>query len=115
MDLRVDGEGGRVDGVVTLHDLALVVHQDEVAHPDVAEVHAEGVDPEVVGTLRIPRRDVAGDPLVEAEPREETERGRQTLLAVQPVVLDRVELRRQGEPRLRHLDTSTRGDATNRS
>ena len=89
--LGVDGEGGRVDRVVALDHLALVVHEDEVGHPDVAEVHAERVDPEVVGELGVPGGDVAGHALVEPEAGEEPERGRQALLAVQALVLDRCE------------------------
>ena len=69
----------------------------------------------MVEALGIPCRDVTGDPLVEAEPREETERGGQALLAVQPFVLDGIELRRQRETLTRHLDTSTKWDATDRS
>ena len=36
-------------------------------HPDLAEVHAERVDPEVVGPLRVAGGDVPGDALVEPE------------------------------------------------
>jgi hypothetical protein len=63
----------------------------------------------VVETLGIPGRDVASDALVEAEPREEAESGGQTLLAVEPLVLDRIELRGQREHFLRHEETSTKG------
>ena len=75
--LRVDGERRRVDGVVALDDLALVVHEDEIATPDRAEVHRERVDPEVVGELGVAGGDVAGDALAEAERAEEAEPGRQ--------------------------------------
>ena len=83
VDLRVDGEGGLVDGLRAVHDLAVVADQQQVADPDVAEVHTERVDPEVVGQLGIAGRDVAGHALVEAELAEEPEAGRQHLLAVQ--------------------------------
>ena len=76
VDLRVDRERGAVDRRVALDDLALVVDQDQVGDPDVAEVHAERVDPEVVEVLGVAGRDVAGDALVEAEPAEQPERRR---------------------------------------
>ena len=78
-----------------LDDLALVVDQEQVAHPDLLEAHAERVHPEVVGQLGVAGGDVAGDALVEAEVAEEPEAGRQALLAVAALVLDRLE-RRQG-------------------
>ena len=74
--------------MVALDDLAPVVHEDEVGHPDVAEVHAERVDPEVVEVLGVAGGDVAGDALVEPEAGEEPERGGQALLAVQALVVD---------------------------
>src|SRR5439155_14801866 len=49
--LGVDDEGGGVDGPVAAHHVALVVDEQQVGHADVAEVHGEGVDPEVVGQL----------------------------------------------------------------
>ena len=73
VDLGVDGEGGRVDRAVALHDVALVVDQDQVGHRDLAEVDGERVDPEEVRVLRVPGRDVAGHALVEAELREQPE------------------------------------------
>ena len=47
---------------------------------------AERVDPEVVELLGVAGGDVAGDALVEAEPREQAERGGEALLAVQALV-----------------------------
>jgi len=84
--LAVDGEGGAVDGTVAFHHLALVVDQDQVRRADVPEVHAERVDPEVVGPLRIAGGDVPGDPFVEAELGEEAEGGGQALLPVEALV-----------------------------
>ena len=83
--------------MVPLDHLALVVDQDQVGHPDVAEVHAEGVDPEVVGPLGITGGDVPGHPFVEAELGEQPERGRQPLLAVEPLLVGRVERHVGGE------------------
>ena len=61
------------------------------------EVHPERVDPEAVEVLGIAHGDVAGDALVEAELAEQAERRREPLLAVQPLLLDGVELR-EGRP-----------------
>ena len=63
-------------GAVALDDLALVVDEEQVGHPDVAEVHAERVDPEVVEQLGVAGGDVAGDALVEPELAEQAERRR---------------------------------------
>ena len=68
--------------------VALVVDQDEVAHADLLEVHAEGVHPEVVGQLRVAGGDVTGDAFVEAELAEQPEAGGQPLLAVAALVVD---------------------------
>ena len=102
MDLRVDDERRRVHRAPAFDDLALVVDEEEVGHPDVPEVHGEGVDPEVVGELGVAGGDVSGHAFVEAEPGEQTEGGGQALLAMQALVLDRVEGRREGELHLRH-------------
>ena len=93
MDLRMDGERRRVQRPAPLDHLALVVHEDEVLHPDLLEVHAERVDPEVVEPLGVPGGDVAGDPFVEPELAEQAERGGEALLAVPALVVDVVELR----------------------
>ncbi len=87
--LRVDGERGRVQRPVPLDDRAVVPHQQQVADADVTEVHAERIDPEVVGQLGIARGDVARDALVEPEAAEQTERRRQVLFAVQALLFDR--------------------------
>ena len=85
--LRVDGEGGRVDRPVALDDLAVVVDADQVVDRDVLEVHAERVDPEVVGVLGVAGGDVAGDALVEPEPAEDAEGRGEALLQVQALLL----------------------------
>ena len=105
VDLGVDGEGRAVDRPVALDHLAVVVDENEVAHPHMGERLAEGVDPEVVGPLRVAGRDVAGDALLVAEVGEEPEGGRQALLAVEPFLLRGLERRRQGKAELRHGDT----------
>ena len=85
--LAVDHERRRVHRPVALDDLAVVVDEDEVLHPDLLEVHGERVDPEVVEQLGIAGRDVAGDALVEAELAEQAERRGQPLLAMPALVL----------------------------
>ncbi len=92
VDLGVDGERGLVDRPVALDHGAVVVDEDEVGDPDQVEAEAERVDPEQLGVLGVAGGDVAGDALVEAEAPEEAERGSEALLAVEPLVLDRVEL-----------------------
>ena len=66
MDLAVDRERGPFPRA-PLDDVALVVDEDQVGDPDVREVHAERVDPEVVEPLRVAGGDVPGDAFVEAE------------------------------------------------
>ena len=91
----MDDERGAVDGLVAVDDVAVVVDQDQVADLDVAEAHAERVDPEVVGELGVAHRDVAGDALAEADAAEDAQRAGQLLLAVQALVLDVGERGRQ--------------------
>src|ERR1700733_595183 len=86
MNARMDDEGRGVDRIVALDDVALVVAADQVRDLDLAEMDAERIDPERVEVLRIARRDVARDPLVEAEFREQPESRRQSLLPMQPLV-----------------------------
>ena len=90
----VDGEGSRVDRTVALDDLAGVADEDQVRDPDVAEAHAEGVHPEVVGQFGVARRDVPGHALGEPEATEEPQRAGQLLLAVQALLLHGGERRR---------------------
>jgi len=87
--LRVDGERSGVERPVALDDRPVVADQEKVTDLDVAEVHAERIHPEVIRALGIASGDVSGDALVEAEPTEETERGRQVLLAMQSFLFDR--------------------------
>lgn len=78
----VDGERGSVDGLVPLHDPAFLVDEDQVRHLDLGEVHAQGVQPEVVRQYWVPDTDVAGDALVVAALGEDAEGGSQVGLAV---------------------------------
>jgi len=51
VDLRVDGEGGGVDWLVALDDVAQMVHADERETLTWPKWHAEGVHPEAVAVL----------------------------------------------------------------
>ena len=76
-------KAARLTAPVALDDLAVVVHEDEVGHADLPEVHAERVHPEVIGALGIAGGDVAGHAFVEAEAREQPEGAGEALLAMQ--------------------------------
>ena len=82
--LRVDRERRGVHALVAFDHLPVVVHEQQVGHRDLAEVHCERIDPEVVEQLGVARRDVAGDAFVEPVAREPAERGGEALLTVQP-------------------------------
>ena len=84
----MDRERGLVERPLALDDRALVADEQQVADPDVAEVHAERIDPEVVGQLGVAGGDVAGHALVEAESAEESEGRGEVLLSVQPFLFD---------------------------
>src|SRR6478609_10340084 len=101
MNLGVDDEGRGVHRPVTLDDVAVVVHEDQVAHPDLLEVHGKRIDPEVVEPLRVASRDVTGDAFVETKCSEQAKRGGEALLAVAALVGRIVELRKRGELPLR--------------
>jgi len=62
----MDRYGRSVDGSAALDNLTGVIDAYQIALLDEAEVHAEGVDPVGVRELRVARRDVAGDALVQA-------------------------------------------------
>src|SRR5262245_56412763 len=91
VDLRVDRERRPGQRPVALHDLAATVDEEEILHADLLEAHPKRIDPEVVEKLGIARRDVARDPLIESELAEQAEGGGETLPAVPPLVVDRVE------------------------
>ena len=93
--LRVDGEGRLIHRHVTVNDGTVVAHQQQIADPDVPEVHPERVHPEVIGELGIAGGDVPGHTLVETEPAEQPERRGKILLAVQALLLEAALLRDQ--------------------
>ncbi len=91
MNLGVNREGRGVDRPVALDNHPLVVHQQEVGHPDVPEVHTERIHPKMVEAFGIPGGDVAGHAFVKTEFGEQPKPGGQSLLAVEAFLLDRVE------------------------
>ena len=95
--LAVDHERRGVHRPVALDDLAVVVDEDEVLHPDLLEVHGERVDPEMVEQLGISGRDVAGHALVEPELPEQAEGRGQPLLAMPALLLGGRKLRERRE------------------
>jgi len=73
--------GGAVHTVLAVDDVTVVVDQDEVRHAHVAERQAQRVDPEMIGELRIPYRDVAGHTFTKAEAAEDAQGASELLLA----------------------------------
>ncbi len=82
-------------GLVPADDLAVGVDQDQVGHGHLAEALAEGIHPEMIGELRIPSGDVAGNTFGEAERADHPERSGESLLPIGSLLFDRVERRRK--------------------
>src|ERR1035437_550875 len=97
---RVDHERRSIDRAFALDDLTFVVDEDQVRNPDVAKVHAEGIDPEVVEQFGVTDRDVPGDALGEAQLAEYAKGAGETLLAVTALGFDRRKGRRNVEDEL---------------
>jgi hypothetical protein len=87
----VDGKRGLVDRSIALYDRTLFIDHDQIRHTDMCEVHAEGIDPEVICQLGIADGDVAGDSFHESEFRKQAECGCQALFAMQPFLTSRLE------------------------
>jgi hypothetical protein len=82
VDARVDGESGEIDFRAAFDDIASVIYENEIGSANLAEVHAKGIDPEMIEPLGIAGGDVAGDAFIEAEAREEAKRGGEALFAM---------------------------------
>src|SRR5262249_45030031 len=102
---RVNGEGGGVDQVFALDNLSFGVDQDQVRDANLAEIHSEWIDPEMVEHFRVARGDVSRHAFIKPEFGEEAECGGQSLFSVQPLLLDRIESRR-----LRQIERTGRVD-----
>ena len=72
MHARVDGKSRGIAEIADL-DLALVTDQREIGYLDMAERRRIGIHPETILVLRIARRDMPGDALVETEFRKQAE------------------------------------------
>ena len=70
MHLRMDGEGRHIDRLIPLHNFAFIIDQNEVADTNVAEVNAEGIDPEMIRAFGVAGRDVPGNAFIKPELRE---------------------------------------------
>jgi len=89
VDLRVNREGGAVDRILAFHHLAAVVYENKVGGANLPEVHAKGVDPEMVEAFGIAGGDVSGHAFIESEAREQAEGPGQALLAVPAFLIQR--------------------------
>jgi hypothetical protein len=93
--LRVDAECGVVDRALAFRERAVVVDEDEVRDPYLAERHPEGVHSESRGVLRVAGGDVPRHALGETEAGEQTEGRREFLLPDLTLLLDAQVLRWQ--------------------
>ena len=83
VDLRVNGECRSIYRVVAFDDLAAMVHKDQVRRADLAEMHPEWIYPEMVQSLWVAGRDVAGYSFIKFETRKEAKCGGQHAFAMQ--------------------------------
>src|ERR1700737_4517435 len=88
-----------VQRMFAFHNFALGVDQHQVGDPNLTEVHAERIDPEMVWLLGIARRDVPRDAFVEAEFRKKAERSGETLFAMPALFRDAGEFGRSRKRR----------------
>src|SRR5574339_646817 len=101
----MDGEGSRIDGIVSLNDFALVIDENQIRDPDLTEVDPEWIDPEMVRFFGIARGDVSRHSLIETEPGKQSKRRSQSLFMMQTLLLDARENRR-----LRKFERSVRSN-----
>jgi hypothetical protein len=60
VNARMDCKGGTVHRVLAFDDFPILVHQNQVRNADMPEMHAEGIDPEMIRSFRISRGNVPG-------------------------------------------------------
>jgi len=82
VNARVNGEGSEIDFRTAFDDIASMIYENQIGSANLAEVHAEGVHPEVIEPLGIAGGDVAGDAFIKAVAREEAKSGSEALFAV---------------------------------
>src|SRR5215467_16101290 len=82
VNARVNSKGSEIDFGLAFDDFAGVIDQDQVGSANLTEVEAEGIHPEMIQTLRVPRGDMAGDALVKTKFGEETKGSGEALFAM---------------------------------
>ena len=82
VDPGVNGESCAVDRMLPFHHLAMVVYQNQIGDTNLAKVHAERIDPEMIETLGVAGGNVSGDAFIKSEAREQAEGAGQALFAV---------------------------------
>src|SRR5438270_11293267 len=80
--------------MIARDNVTVVVDEDEIRNADLSEVHAEGIDPEMVGPFRIPSGYMSRDAFVKTVPGEQTECGGQALFAMLTLLSECSENRR---------------------
>ena len=86
MDGRMQHKAGPVDRMRALDHLAVVVHQNQVGHPDLRKMHRHRVGPVQLRALRIAHCQVAGEAIVKALQGKGPAGGNQALLAMLPLL-----------------------------
>lgn len=61
----MNGESGSIYGLVSFHDIPILIHQDQIRDADLREVLRERIEPEMVGKDRIADTDMARNTLIE--------------------------------------------------
>src|SRR5580692_834491 len=97
VNARMDCKGGTVHRVLAFDNFPVLVHQDQVRDADMTEMHTEGIDPEMIRSLRIARGNVPGYAFVETELGKKTEGRGQALFAVSSFFFHGCEPRNGGD------------------
>ena len=56
----------KIDGLIANDDITIMIHQQKVGDPDMAEIDAKRVNPEMIRPFRIAHGDMAGRAMVKA-------------------------------------------------
>src|SRR5689334_11891484 len=67
VNMPMDREGGDIHDSLSFDHIPHAVDPDEIGRPDLAEIHAEWINPECLRINRIAHRDVPGDAFAEAQ------------------------------------------------
>jgi len=89
MNRGMDDEAGLIDGSIADQNIAVVIDELKIRHFDQTEVLRQRIDPESIRMLGIANGDMAGEPLIETVAGEQPKGRSQTLLSMQPLLLDR--------------------------